>query len=132
MSLLRRVLSLGAFLSLALSLPLLVIPGTVVETLLRQAPPSEEVWIRLLGAGGIAIGLFHVLILRKLDDLWWWCWTFVILDGLSAVIVIVHALVSLPDGSAAWPWWLYGATSTLFAGLYLGGIAKAGQEKPFV
>ena len=131
MSLLRRVLGVGAVLLLALSLPLVVIPSTVVEGVMGQADVSDVVWIRLFGAGGAALALFHVLVLRKLDELWWWCWAFVIFDGLTSLILITHVSAGLPDGSAAWPWWLFGATAALFAALYVVGLAKAGQEKPF-
>jgi len=131
MSLLRGALGVGAFLLLALSAPLVVIPRTIVETVMGQGTTGDDVWIRLFGAAAVALALFHVLILRKLDDLWWWCWALVIFDGMTAVIVITHAAVGLPDGSAAWPWWVFGATSALFAGVYLVGLAKTGQEKPF-
>ena len=131
MSLLRRALGTGAVLLVALSAQLVVIPRTIVETIMGQAPAADDVWIRLFGTAGVALALFHVLILRKLDDLWWWCWAFVIFDGLIAVIVILHATVGLPEGSAAWPWWVFGATSAAFTGLYVAGLAKTGQEKPF-
>ena len=130
MSLLRRALGVGAVLLLALSAPLVVIPRTIVETVMGQEQTGDVVWIRLLGVASVALALFHVLILRKLDDLWWWCWAFVVFDGLSALVVIVHATVGLPEGSAAWPWWFYGATSAVFTGLYVVGLAKTGQEKP--
>ena len=131
MTLLRGALSAGAALLLALTAPLVVIPRTIVETIMGQAPTGDDIWIRLFGTAGVALALFHVLILRKLDDLWWWCWAFVIFDGLTAVIVIIHAAVGLPEGSAAWPWWIFGSTSALFTGLYVVGLAKTGQEKPF-
>ena len=131
MSLLRGALGLGAVLLLALSAPLVVIPRTIVETVMGQGATGDDIWIRLFGMGAVTLALFHVLILRKLDDLWWWCWALVIFDGMTAVIVITHAAVGLPEGSAAWPWWVFGATSALFAGVYLVGLAKTGQEKPF-
>jgi len=131
MSLLRRALGLGAVLLLALAAPLVVIPRTIVEGLMGQEPIADDIWIRLFGTGVIALALFHVLILRKLDDLWWWVWAFVVFDGLSSVIVVAHAAVGVPERSSAWPWWVYGATSALFTALYVVGLAKAGQEKPF-
>jgi hypothetical protein len=131
MSLLRSALGVGAVLLLALAAPLVVIPRTIVETVMGQGPTGDDVWVRLFGTGAVALALFHVLILRKLEDLWWWCWAFVIFDGLSAVLVIVHALVGLPEGSAAWPWWVFGGTTALVTGLYVVGLAKTGQEKPF-
>ena len=47
------------------------------------------------------------------------------------MIVILHAAIGLPEGSAAWPWWPFGASTAVFTALYLVGLAKAGQEKPF-
>jgi hypothetical protein len=129
MSLLRRTLSVSAVLSLGLSIPLVMIPGWVVEGIMGQEP-TDEVWLRLFGTAGIALSLFHVLVLRKLDDLWWWTWAFVLFDGLSAVIVLLHAAVGLPSGSSAWPWWVYGVGSAAFAALFVAGLAKAGQERP--
>jgi hypothetical protein len=129
MTLLRRTLSVGALLLLGFSIPLLVLPGPFVEGLLGQAP-TEEVWLRLFGAAGIALAMVHVLVVRKLDDLWWWSWVFVIFDGLSALIAMLHAAVGLPAGASAWPWWLYGAGSAAFAVIYLAGLARAGQERP--
>jgi hypothetical protein len=129
MSLLRRALGVGALLMLLLSAPLILVPRTIVEGVMGQSS-ADDIWIRLFGAGAVTLALFHVLILRKLEDLWWWCWTLVIFDGVSAVIVILHAAIGLPDRSAGWPWWTYGAVSTLLAGLYVAGLAKAGQEKP--
>jgi len=131
MSLLRRALGVGAVSLLLLSAPLVAVPRTMVETVMGQEQMREDVWIRLFGAGGIALALFHVLILRKLDDLWWWSWAFVIFDGLTSLIVTLHVSTGLPEGSAAWPWWIFGAISALFTALYVVGLAKAGQEKPF-
>ena len=132
MSLLRRVLVIGAAALVVIGIPLAVIPGTVLERILRQRPLGDDVWVRVFGVALIVLGLFHVLIIRRLEDVWWWCWSFVIFDGVSAIVVILHAVVGVPEGSAAWPWWVYGAASGLFAALYLTGIARAGQEKPFV
>ncbi len=130
MSLLRRALGVGAVLLLALSVPLVVFPRTMVETVMGQGQMPDAVWVRLFGAGSVALALFHVLILRKLEDLWWWCWALVIFDGLTSLIVILHVSTGLPEGSAAWPWWAFGAITALFSALYVVGLAKAGQEKP--
>lgn len=132
MSLLRRVLGIGAAALIVIGVPLALIPGTILERVLAQRPLGDDVWIRLFAVALIVIGLFHVLIIRKLDEVWWWCWAFVIFDGVSAVVVIVHAAIGVPEGSAVWPWWLYGAVSGLFAAGYVVGVARAGQEKPFV
>lgn len=130
MTLLRRTLRVGALLLFVFSIALVVVPGPLVEGLLRQ-PPTDEVWLRLFGAAGIALAMIHVLVIRKLDELWWWTWGFVVFDGLSALIALLHAAVGLPAGASAWPWWLYGVGSAVFAALYVVGLAKAGQERPF-
>ena len=129
LDLLRRTLRVGALVLVLAAIALLVAPSAIVEGVMGQ-PPVDEVWVRLFGTAGIALAMVHVLILRKLDDLWWWCWAFVLFDGLSAVIVILHAALGVPDGSPTWPFWVYGVGSALFAALYLGGIARAGQEAP--
>jgi hypothetical protein len=131
MTVLRRVLGQGALLLLLLSVPLVVLPRTMVEDVLGQTVVVDDIWIRLFGAGCLALGLFHVLILRKLEDLWWWCWAFVVFDGSISVICLSHAAVGIPEGSAAWPWWVLGGATGAFTALYLVGLAKTGQEKPF-
>jgi hypothetical protein len=131
MNLLRRALGLGALLLLMLSVPLVVVPRTIVVEVMGQAASGDDAWVRLFGAAVVALALFHVLILRKLEDLWWWCWAFVVFDGSVSVIALSHAAVGLPSGSAGWPWWLLGSTAALFTVLYLVGLARAGQEKPF-
>jgi len=131
MTVLRRALGAGALVSIVLAAALLIVPGWLVGTALGQADRPGDVWLRLLGAALFSLGLVHVLIVRKLDDLWWWTWAIVVFEVLVAVIVVSHAAVGLPAGSAAWPWWVLAAVSVLFAGAYLAGLARAGQEKPF-
>jgi hypothetical protein len=131
MTLLRRALGLGAVLLLTLAVPLVVVPRTIVEGVMGQAPIGDDVWIRWTGAACLALGLFHVLVMRKLDDLWWWCWAFVLFDGTVSVIALSHAATGLPEGSAGWPWWVFGVVAGGFAANYLIGLALAGREKPF-
>jgi len=131
MTVLRRALGLGAVLQLGLAVPLAVVPRTVVEGVMGQAPIGDVVWIRLTGAALLALALFHVLVIRKLDDLWWWCWAFVLFDGSVSVIALSHAAIGLPEGSAGWPWWVFGSIAGGFAACYLIGLALAGREKPF-
>ena len=132
MSLLRRVLGVGGAVLVVIGVPLALIPGTILQRLLGQRPLGDDAWIRQFAVALIVIGLFHVLIIRKLDEVWWWSWAFVVFDGVSAIVAIIHAAIGVPEGSASWPWWSYGATSGSFAVLYLVGIARVGQEKPFV
>jgi Mg/Co/Ni transporter MgtE len=132
MTLLRRALGVGALVSVLLATALLIAPGWFIGTVLGQTEVPGDVWLRLLGAALFSQGLVHVLIVRKLDDLWWWTWAIVAFDAMVAVILAAHAVVGVPSGSAAWPWWLLAAVSSGFTAAYLAGMARAGQEKPFV
>jgi hypothetical protein len=131
MSLLRRALSLGAGLLAASSLALLIAPGWLTDQLLDQSETPGDVWLRLLGATGFSLALVHVLIVRKLDDLWWWTWAIVAFHLMVAVVTVLHAIAGSPDGSAVWPWLILTAISAGFTGAFLAGLARAGQEKPF-
>jgi hypothetical protein len=131
MTVLRRALGSGAVLLLALAAPLAVVPRTVVEGVMGQAPVGGDVWIRLTGAAFMGLGLLHVLVIRKLDELWWWCWAFVLFDGAVCLIALSHAAIGLQEGSAGWPWWVTGSIAGVFAAAYLIGLALAGREKPF-
>jgi len=131
MNLLRRALSLGGALLAVFSLALLIAPGWLVEGLLDQAETPGDVWLRLFGAAAFSLSLVHVLIIRKLDELWWWSWAIVVFDALVAMITVLYPLAGLPEGSAAWPWWTAGGVSAIFAALAVAGLARAGQERPF-
>jgi hypothetical protein len=131
MTLLRRALGIGAAISVLLAAALLIAPGWLIGNVLGQTHVPDDVWLRLLGAALFSLGLVQVLIVRKLDDLWWWTWAIVAFDGLSALIALLHAALGLSPGSSAWPWWLYGVGSAAFAVLYVAGLARAGQERPF-
>jgi hypothetical protein len=131
MTLLRRALGAGALISVLLATALLLVPGWLVGTVLGQVDRPGDVWLRLLGAALFSLGLVHVLIVRKLEDLWWWTWAIVVFDVLATAIMASHVVVGLPAGSAAWPWWVLAAVSAMFAAAYLAGLARAGQEKPF-
>jgi hypothetical protein len=131
MKLLRRALSLGALVEVAAATPLIVAPGWLVETVLGQRPGVPDVWLRLLGAAMFSLALLHVLIVRRIEELWWWTWALVAFDGIAAIVTTLHVVVGLEDEAAAWPWWSAGAVSAVFTAVYLAGLARAGQEKPF-
>jgi hypothetical protein len=46
-------------------------------------------------------------------------------------VFAINAMFGVPEGAAAWPWWiLAGVSAAVGAGL-LAGLGIAGQEKPF-
>ena len=130
MAVLRRVLYLDALLSGLGGAALAVAPGFFVETVLDQPPVTDQAWLRLLGVAGFVLALLMVLVGHRIEELWWWCWALVILEVGGAAVGSLHLLLGLPEGAAAWPWWLVAGVSWLFAGAFLWGIARAGVEAP--
>lgn len=132
MRLLRRVLIWQAALWGAFGLVLVVAPGPLVQTLFGQPPLGEDAWLRAGGVLAIAMAGQMVLVARRIEDLWWWSWTFVLLEVATAVVFLLNALVGLPDGAPAWPWWGLGSVNAAVAAIELSALARAGTERPAV
>ena len=127
MTFLRQVLRWQAIASALVGLALLVAPGPVVDGLMDQ-PPTPQVWVRTVGIASIVLAAQMVLVGRKLEDLWWWTWSFVVLEGLVALVSVATAIAGV-DGGAEWPWWVATAIALGFGALDVGGLAKAGTER---
>jgi hypothetical protein len=130
--LLQRLLKLDAALWCLWGLATLVAPAWVVEGLLNQPPLSQYAWIRAGGVMSVVLGLLMVLVSQKILDLWWWSWAFAVLEVGVATVCAMTALVGLPQGAAAWPWWALAAVNAAIGAGLLVGMGTAGQEKPFV
>ena len=130
MKLLRRVLVWQAALWAGFGLVLVIAPGWVVETVFDQPPLGEEAWLRVSGVMAIALAGMMVLVSHRVEDLWWWSWTFVILEVASSVVLVLNALVGVPEGAASWPWWLLAGVNAGFALIELSALARIGTERP--
>jgi hypothetical protein len=108
---------------------LLVAPRWIVEGIFDQPSVGEEAWLRVAGIMAVALAAQIVLVARRIEDLWWWSWTFALLDLGVAAVFALNALFGLPEGVPSWPWWGLAALSGGFAALDLAGIAKAGTER---
>jgi len=128
--LLRRVLVWQAALWAGFGLVLVIAPGWVVETVFDQPPLGEEAWLRVSGVMAIALAGMMVLVSHRVEDLWWWSWTFVILEVASSVVLVLNALVGVPEGAASWPWWLLAGVNAGFALIELAALARIGGERP--
>jgi hypothetical protein len=130
MQILRRVLYLDALLTALASVAVLVAPRFVTVTLFGQPEYPDYAPLRLLGVAGVTLAVLMVLVGNRVEQLWWWCWAFVILEGGSATVKTLHAAFGVPPGAAAWAWWAWGLASWAFAFAFLWGIARAGTEAP--
>jgi cell division protein FtsW (lipid II flippase) len=128
--LLRRVLVWQAALWAGFGLVLVVAPGWVIETVFDQPPLGEEAWLRVSGVMAIALAGMMVLVSHRVEDLWWWSWAFVILEVASTVILVLNAILGVPDGAASWPWWVLAGANAGFALIELAALAQIGTERP--
>jgi len=130
--LLRWLLKVQAILWAAWGLVALVTPRWLVETAMGQPSLGDAVWLRSIGVLSLTLALLMVLVSQKLDDVWWWSWAFAVADIGLGTVCVLHVLFGLPDGVAAWPWWMLGVLNAALGAGLLVGMAEAGQEKPFV
>ena len=132
MSLLARALKVQAALWFLGALGFGLVPKWLIEDLADQPPLPEYAWVRTGAVMGFVLALLMVLIARRLDDVWWWAWAFVVLSVGMATVLILNGAFALPRGAAAWPWWTLGGVHLALAAAAMVGLARAGQEKPFV
>ena len=130
MAILRRALYLDALVAGVVGLALAAAPRAVVERMLAQAAVGDDAWLRLAGVASMTLALLMVLVGHRAEELWWWAWAFVVLEAGTASVATLHALLGLPAGSAAWPWWVLAAGSWAFAFAFLWGLARADSERP--
>jgi len=129
--LLGATLSLQAVLWAIAGVALVIAPGWVAESLFGQLP-VEDPWLRAFGVASVCLAAQMVLVRRKLEELWWWSWTFVLLELGTAVVFAATALVGAPEGAPTWPWWFLAVLNAAFGGLDVAGVAKTGTERPAV
>lgn len=131
MALLRGLLKVQAAVWIVSSLAVGLFPRLVLEELFSQTALREYAWVRASAVMGMVLALIMVLVARRIEELWWWSWAFVALELGTATVFALNALLSLPPGASAWPWWLLASVNATFGALLLLGIGRAGQEKPF-
>src|SRR5262245_41231612 len=127
---LRRTLVWQAALWAGFGLVLVIAPGWLIETVFDQPALGEEAWLRVSGVMAIALAGMMVLVSHRVDDLWWWSWTFVILGVASGTILALNALVGVPASAPSWPWWLLAGVNAGFALIELTALARIGIERP--
>src|SRR3954470_24731646 len=94
-----------------------------------QGPVTEDAWFRVLGVSAVVLAAQMILVARKLEDLWWWSWSFVMLELGTAMVFGLTAAFGVPEGAAVWPWWTLAAVNAAFGALEVVGLARAGTER---
>ena len=130
MRVLRRFLYLMAAVNVLVGLALAILPKFVTKSMFGQVPLPEYAWVRIGGIQALGLAMLQVLVAQRSNEVWWWSWAFVIVEGLIAVVAALNALFGLDPGSSAVLWWLIAVVNgALTAGLLL-GIGKTGQDRP--
>ena len=53
-----------------------------------------------------------------------------ILELASTAVLVLNALVGVPEGAASWPWWALAGVNAGFALIELTALARIGTERP--
>jgi hypothetical protein len=109
---------------------LAIAPRFVLVTLFDLPPLADQGYVRIAGVFAFSLSLLMVLVARRLENLWWFAWAFVIATAGSAIVASLNALFGLPDGASPLLWWLFAAASSAFTVGLLAGLAKTGTERP--
>lgn len=128
MALLRRILYLDALLNAGLAVALIALPRVLLVDLFDQPLYPDYAFVRVFGVAALALAVLEVLIAQRVEDLWWWCWAFVLFEGARAAVLTLHVLFGLPDGASPFMWWLGASVRWAVAFALVLGIGRAGSE----
>ena len=130
MAFLRRALQLFAAVWAACGLAIAVTPRWILVSWFDQVPYPDYTYVRVCGIAGLSSAALALMISRRLDDVWWWSWAFVLESGLTALVTTLHAIGSVPAGSVSCFWWIFAVTNIVLVAVLVSGIARAGVENP--
>jgi hypothetical protein len=127
--LLRRVLLLQALVWAVCGAAIAIAPRFVLVTLFDLPEAPDLGYVRVAGVLSFSLALLMVLISRRLEELWWFAWAFVIAAAGTAIVAALNALFGLPEGASPLLWWLFAGASTAFTIGLLMGLARVGTER---
>lgn len=132
MDALRRALYAHAALLALAGLALLLAPGFVVHTVLREPllAGEELAWVRLLGVHWIGVAMFATLVGHRVAELWWWSWAFALVDVAAATVVLLNTAFGLASGQSAIAWWVLSGVAVALAAAMLHGVFASSHENP--
>jgi hypothetical protein len=132
MAFLQLVLKAQAAMLALLGATLVIVPRWFLQDLLDQYPLDEQVWPRTAGVMALVMAMLMVLVAQRVAEVWWWAWSFVVLDVGLATLFVLKAAFRIHPSAGAWSWWVAGGVFALFGALTLLGVARASREKPIV
>ena len=132
MALLRRVLYWQATMWAVGGLLQIAAPRWLLETVFRQTASPDLAYVRAIGIMAVGFALLMVLVAQRIEEVWWWAWAFALTDAALATLAALNALFGPVEGAATTLWWLFAAGGAAFGAALLVGMARAGQERPFV
>ncbi len=127
MALLRRLLYIDALTTVAVALVALPFPGFLAEDVLGVSS-NDHTMIRLLGGTMLGMALLMVLVGHRVQELWWWCWAFVVVEAGWGIALTLEAAFGLPQEAHPAAWWVAAAVAWLFGFGFLLGIGRAADE----
>jgi hypothetical protein len=128
--LLKRVLVLQAAVWAACGLAIALAPRFVLVTLFDLPEPPDLGYVRVAGVCSLSLAMLMLLLSRRLAELWWWAWAFVVAAVGTALVALLNALFGLPEDASPLLWWLFAAASAAFTVGLIAGLARAGTERP--
>ncbi|HZD18624.1 MAG TPA: hypothetical protein VE669_10830, partial [Actinomycetota bacterium] len=126
---LRGALYLHAAAWFGLGLVLALWPR-VLQAWLGQPPYPEHAWVRIVGILLVGASLQMVLVGHRVEELWWWSWSFVFTTGSVAALLTLNAAFGVPEGGASTVWWVLALAHWGLASLLLLAMQRAATERP--
>jgi hypothetical protein len=129
--LLRSALYAQAMVWAASGLVIAALPRWTLVEVFDQPPYPHYAYVRVTGILGVGMALLMVLVAQRLDDVWWWSWSFIITTAGVVTVTGLHAIVGRPHGSAIVLWIIFSGVNAVLLAAMLLGMARSGHEKPF-
>jgi hypothetical protein len=130
MNALRRTLYLQAAVWAAAGLAIAVAPRFVLVTLFDQPQSREYAWLRLFGVQAVSLAMLMVLVAHRIEELWWWSWTFAFMTAITTATVLLNAAFGASAGQSSLLWWLFSVVALAFSLALLYGLFVASREQP--
>jgi hypothetical protein len=115
----------------ASGLALAITPRFVLHEAFHNPMIRDYALVRILGVVSLGMAMLMVLVAQRLEDVWWWAWSFIITSAGVTTVAVLHAIFGDRSGRAQLMLWLIGVANAILAAGLLVGMGRTAQEKPF-